>query len=125
MIEAVNAQRYEAGLSAYAVAESLTLMAWSQAHDMVKRDYFGHVTPEGRTLRDRFRERGLPAYQVGENIYLSVKPANQAVDAAINWFMGDAPHRRNILHQRFTRIGVGVAQQPTGWYNFVLVFAGD
>ncbi len=125
MIEAVNARRREAGLAAYTVDESLTLMAWSQAHDMVERNYFGHVTPEGRTLRDRFRERGLPAYQVGENIYLSVKPANQAVEAAINWFMGDAPHRRNILHQRFTRIGVGVAQQPTGWYNFVLVFAGE
>ncbi|MFN8455352.1 MAG: LysM peptidoglycan-binding domain-containing protein [Anaerolineae bacterium] len=125
MIEAVNAQRQEAGLSAYVVDESLTLMAWSQAHDMVKRNYFWHITPDGRTLRDRFRERGLPAYQVGENIYLSVKSADQAVDAAINWFMGDAPHRHNILHQRFTRIGVGVAQQPTGWYNFVLVFAGD
>ncbi|MFN8456778.1 MAG: LysM peptidoglycan-binding domain-containing protein [Anaerolineae bacterium] len=125
MIEAVNAQRHEAGLPAYAVDESLTLMAWSQAHDMVKRGYFGHITPEGRTLRDRFQERGLPADQVGENIYLSVKPADQAVPSAINWFMGDAPHRRNILHQRFTRIGVGVAQQPTGWYNFVLVFAGD
>lgn len=125
MVEVVNAQRRKAGLSAYAVDESLTLMAWSQAHDMVKRSYFGHVTPEGRTLRDRFRERGLPVNYVGENIYLSVKPADQAVDTAINWFMGDAPHRRNILHQRFSRIGVGVAQQPTGWYNFVLVFAGD
>ena len=62
---------------------------------------------------------------VGENIYLSVKPESQAVQAAIGWFMGDPPHRRNILHQHFSRIGVGVAQEPEGWYTFVLVFAGD
>jgi uncharacterized protein YkwD len=100
-------------------------MAWGQAQDMVKRGYFGHVTPEGRTLRDRFQDRGWATNWVGENIYLSVKPANQAVPAAIDWFMGDAPHHRNILHRNFSRIGVGVAQEPAGWYTFVLVFAGD
>lgn len=125
MIEAVNAERQAEGLSPLAVDEQLTLMAWNQAHDMAKRGYMSHVTPEGRTLRDRFQDCGLPINWVGENIYLSVKPANQAVSTAVGWFMGDPPHRRNILHRNFTRIGVGVAQQPTGWYNFVLVFAGD
>ncbi len=125
MIEAVNAERQDEGLSPLAVDEQLTLMAWNQAHDMAERGYMSHITPEGRTLRDRFQDRGLPINWVGENIYLSVKPAKQAVPAAVGWFMGDPPHRRNILHRNFTRIGVGVAQQPTGWYNFVLVFAGD
>lgn len=125
MIEAINAKRLEAGLAPYTVDEQLTLMAWGQAHDMAKRDYFGHTTPEGLTLRDRFQEQTLPTTWVGENIYLSVKPANQAVQTAMSWFMGDAPHRRNILHHRFNRIGMGVAQQSTGWYVFVLDFAGD
>lgn len=125
MVEQVNAKRQAEGLAPYRVDEQLTLMAWGQAQDMIKRGYFSHVTPEGRTLRDRFRERGLPTSWVGENIYLSVKPANQAVGAAVGWFMGDAPHRRNLLHSNFNRIGVGVAQEANGWYTFVLVFAGD
>jgi uncharacterized protein YkwD len=125
MVEAVNAERQAEGLSPYAVDEQLTLLAWGQAQDMVKRGYFSHVTPEGRTLRDRFQARGLATNWVGENIYLSVKPANQAVQAAVGWFMGDPPHRRNILHRNFNRIGVGVAQEAAGWYTFVLVFAGD
>ncbi|MBE7555224.1 MAG: LysM peptidoglycan-binding domain-containing protein [Anaerolineales bacterium] len=125
MVEAVNAERQGEALPPFAVDEQLTLMAWGQAQDMVKRGYFGHVTPEGRTLRDRFEDRGLASTRVGENIYLSVKPANQAVQAAIGWFMGDPPHRRNILHAHFNRIGVGVAQESSGWYTFVLVFAGD
>jgi len=45
-----------------------------------------------------------------------------------SWQIGQQlaiPYRRNILHQHFSRIGVGVAQEPAGWYTFVLVFAGD
>ena len=125
MVEAVNGERQAEGLSLYTVDEQLTVMAWGQAQDMVKRGYFGHVTPEGRTLRHRFQDRGLADNWVGENIYLSVKPANQAVKAAIGWFMGDPPHRRNLLHPNFNRIGVGVAQEAAGWYTFVLVFAGN
>lgn len=125
MVEQVNAERQARDLPPYRVDEQLTLMAWGQAQDMVKREYFSHVTPEGLTLRDRFQERGLPTSWVGENIYLSVKPANQAVGAAVGWFMGDAPHRHNLLHAKFNRIGVGVAQEANGWYTFVLVFAGD
>jgi uncharacterized protein YkwD len=125
MVNAVNAERVAAGLSPYAVSADLTTLAWSQAHDMVARSYFSHVTPEGLALRDRFKARNLTINWVGENIYLSVKPADQAVAATIAWFMGDAPHRRNILHPNFTRMGVGVAQGESGWYTFVLDFAGD
>lgn len=124
MVEAVNAERQADGLSLYASDEQLPLMAWGQAQDMVKRGYFGHVTPEGRTLGNWFQDRSLATTLVGENIYLSVKPG-QAVQAPIGWFMGDPPHCRNILHQHFNRIGIGVAQEPAGWYTFVLVFAGD
>jgi uncharacterized protein YkwD len=125
MVNAVNAERAAVGLPPYAVSADLTTLAWSQAHDMVTRSYFSHVTPEGMTLRDRFAARNMPTNWVGENIYLSVKPADQAVSATINWFMGDAPHRRNVLHPNFSRIGVGVAQGESGWYTFVLDFAGD
>lgn len=125
MVKAINAERAAYDLAPYAVDAQLTTLAWSHAHDMVGRGYFSHVTPEGNTLRDRLRSRDLPTSRVGENIYLSVKPADQAVGATIAWFMADAPHRANILHQNFNRLGVGVAQGESGWYTFVLDFAGD
>jgi uncharacterized protein YkwD len=125
MIKAVNAERQAQDLTPYSVDEQLVRLAWGQAQDMVKRGYFSHVTPEGRTLRDRFREQDLATTWVGENIYLSVQPADRAVSQTLAWFMGDAPHRRNILHSNFNRIGVGVAQGASGWYTFVLVFAGE
>ncbi len=125
MVKTVNAERAAYGLAPYAVDAQLTTLAWSHAHDMVARGYFSHVTPEGNTLRDRLRSGHFPTNWVGENIYLSVKPADRAVAATITWFMADPPHRNNILHQRFNRLGVGVAQGESGWYTFVLDFAGD
>lgn len=125
MVKAVNAERAAYGLAPYVVDAQLTTLAWSHAHDMVARGYFSHVTPEGDTLRDRLRARNLSTHWVGENIYLSVKPTDQAVAATVSWFMADPPHRDNILHKRFNRLGVGVAQGESGWYSFVLDFAGD
>jgi uncharacterized protein YkwD len=125
MVKAVNAERAAYGLAPYAVDAQLTTLAWSHAQDMVARGYFSHVTPEGNSLRDRLRSRDFPIHWVGENIYLSVRPADQAVAATITWFMADPPHRANILHQNFNRLGVGVAQGESGWYTFVLDFAGD
>ena len=123
MIGVVNAERQARDLLPYTVDEQLTLMAWERAQDMVKRNYMSHVTPEGETLRERFRSQGWSTPYVGENIYLSTQPASQAVERTMTWFMGDAPHRANIINPRYNRVGIGVAQNPSGWYTFVQVFA--
>lgn len=33
----------------------------------------------------------------------------EAVSYAIQWFMQSTPHRKNVLHEHYTHIGVGVA----------------
>jgi uncharacterized protein YkwD len=92
---------------------------------MVGRSYFSHVTPEGTTLQDRLAASGLLTNWTGENIQRNVQPLDQSAAYALNWFMSSRPHRTNILHTDYSRLGVGVAEGPTGWYTFVLVFAGD
>jgi uncharacterized protein YkwD len=125
MLDAVNMERLKHGLSPYQVDAHLADVARAHAQDMVARDYFGHGTPEGDTLRDRLRQEGLDPYWTGENFLRTVRPADEAVKYAIEWFMADAPHRKNILHTHYDRIGVGVAEGPPGWYTFVLDFAGE
>lgn len=124
MVSAVNTQRQAQGLTPYAVDEQLTSLARTHAQDMTVRGYFSHVTLEGKTIRDRFEERGLDYYWVGENIQRNVQPVEQTVGYAINWFMNSRVHRNNILHANYNRLGVGVTEGPPGWYTFVLVFAG-
>jgi uncharacterized protein YkwD len=60
---------------------------------------------------------------VGENILYSTRSADETPRYAINWFMSDRPHRLNLLHAQYNNIGVGVAQDKSGWYIIVQVFA--
>jgi uncharacterized protein YkwD len=120
MIEAVNAVRLTHDLSPYQVDKALTAIARAHAQDMARRGYMSHVTPEGKTYTDRLQEAGFTPRWRGENIVLSVHPANEAVQDALDWWMADAPHRHNVLHPQHTHIGLGVAQTPEGWYVFVM-----
>jgi uncharacterized protein YkwD len=125
MVEAVNAERAAHGLSPYRLDEMMTAVARAHAQDMAARDYLGHTSPEGERVRDRLRAAGLDLDRAGENYYVSTRPLDEAVAHTLSWFMSDAPHRNNLLHEHYTRIGVGVAYQSPGWYIFVLDFAED
>lgn len=125
MVRAVNAEREARGLPAYRVDETLAAVARAHAQDMVARDYVGHTSPEGKRVRDRLRDAGLDLDRAGENYYVTTRRAEEAVANTLAWFMGDPSHRDNVLHGYYTRIGVGVAYRPPGWYVFVLDFAGD
>jgi len=97
-------------------------MAVARAHaqDMARRGYMAHTTPEGRSYSDRLAATGIEPAWRGENIMLSVSPAEEAVEESLTWWLDDPPHRDNILHPQHTHIGVGVAQRPEGWYVFVM-----
>jgi uncharacterized protein YkwD len=125
MLAAVNAEREARGLPPYRLDDTLATVARAHAEDMVARDYVGHTSPEGKRVRDRLRDAGLDLDRAGENYYVTTRPAEEAVAHTLGWFMDDPPHRNNILHGYYTRIGVGVAYRPPGWYIFVLDFAGD
>ena len=125
MLKVLNVQRQIQGLLPYPLDETLTLVARAHAQDMVTRGYFSHVTLEGITVQERVETQAPNFEWVGENIQRNTQPADDAVQYALDWFMGSRPHRNNILHQRFDRIGLGVAEGPVGWYTFVLVFGGD
>ncbi len=124
MVALVNKARQAEGLAPYEADTAITEIAEAYAHDMVVRDFFSHVSPEGITLRERFLEEGVNNFgRVGENIQRNTRPRAETVQAALNWFMGSPPHRHNILHQEHNRIGVGIVEGPPGLYTIVLNFA--
>jgi uncharacterized protein YkwD len=123
IIAATNAQRQAQGLEPYTADEQLGLVARAHAQDMSARGYFSHASPEGKRVRDRLQEHELNLNWVGENILRSTRSAGETPEYTINWFMADRPHRLNLLHDRYNSIGVGVAQEATGWYIIVQVFA--
>ncbi|MDM5189645.1 CAP-associated domain-containing protein [Bacillus sp. DX4.1] len=91
----------------------LSLLTWDQrtaevafghSKDMKENNYFSHDSPKFGTLGDRL-QRGQVAFQLaGENI---AAQHNDGIAAMHGWLNSEG-HRKNLLNEQFTELGVGV-----------------
>ena len=125
LADAVNGERSKENRAPLRTDAVLAALARGHAEDMVARGYRSHDTPEGKTYRDRLTEAGLNPIAAGENWAFVPRSPDQAVPAALALWLDSPPHRANILGDRYTRLGAGVAPGPLGGYIFVLTFAGE
>ena len=58
-LDRFNTMRGERGLDSATQSDVLTEMASAHAANMADHDYLGHEQPDGTTIEDRFRDRGL------------------------------------------------------------------
>jgi uncharacterized protein YkwD len=128
----VNVERAKHGLRALSSDGRLNAAADRHSADMVARQYFAHVTPEGASVTDRVRQTGYLGgshdWALGEDIGWGTSTLSTPA-AIFRAFMNSPPHRRVILDRDFRQIGVGVAQGvpvagQAGGATFVLDF-GD
>lgn len=103
MVADINSARTAAGLSPLTIDSKLSEVARAYAHDMALRRYFGHLSPEGKSVADRFDVAGIDYQCAGENIAFV-----QDEEEAMAGFLHSSDHRANILSKRYTRIGVGI-----------------
>jgi uncharacterized protein YkwD len=107
----LNAERAAQGLGPLSADVHLTAAASAFAADMVARQFFDHVSPDGGTMMDRLHAAGwhpAGAWSAGENIaWGSGDLATPAL--IVDAWMHSAGHRANILNGAFTQIGLGIA----------------
>lgn len=100
-----NARREEGGLPALAVNEKLNKSAQIKVDDMFNRQYFAHESPVGDGPGDLASVVGYEYLMVGENLALG----NYENDAIlVDAWMNSPGHRENIMHAKYTEIGVAV-----------------
>ena len=88
--------------------------ALAKATDMMERDYFSHVTPEGKNPWQWINRGEYDYVFAGENMAMDFITA-ETVHAA---YLKSPTHRQNILNSNFQEIGVAVLHgelnnQPT------------
>jgi uncharacterized protein YkwD len=109
----MNRARARFGLPPLRANRCLHRVASRHAHDMVRRRYFGHVTPNGWSPGQRARASGYvprsAPWVVGENIAWGVAAAARPSWVVRAWLRSPS-HRHNILSRRFRDAGVGVAR---------------
>lgn len=114
-LDLANQDRSRRGFAPLRPDTLLTQAAQRHAEDMLRRNYFGHYSPEGRTPSDRFAAVG-GRNGAAENIFmlrgssLGNAPigANRLAFFEQGW-MRSPGHRQNLLDRRYGRFGFGLA----------------
>ena len=104
VLDSTNAKRAEAGLPALTVNEKLNQAAQAKAADMFADDYWAHVAPDGTTPWVFIKNAGYSYSVAGENLARDFGDTGSMMQA----WMDSPTHRANIVHQKYTEIGIAV-----------------
>jgi len=100
-----------------ALNAALNTAARVHAQDMLNRNFFDHVTPEGVSPFDRMRNAGYIFLTAGENLAWRGTTGtidevsateNQHVDLFVDTDIPDRGHRKTMLNNNFREIGLAV-----------------
>ncbi|GGO27214.1 CAP domain-containing protein [Deinococcus humi] len=126
MLQAVNAARATARKCQgkdFAAAPALVWngllgnAARAHAQDMATRNYFAHVSPEGRTPQDRAKQAGYTGSStVGENIAAGYSET-QISEVMADWLASTKGHCEVLMNPAFKEVGFGYAPSTGGDYN--------
>lgn len=116
-IAKTNALRAKKGLPALRYDENLAAYAQFRASEIVQK--FSHERPNGQM----YRANMSIGRAVGENI--AAGKAN--ADDTVAQFYNSPKHYATILHDKFTKIGMGVVYVPDSTYKYywVQIFGAD
>lgn len=106
VVELSNQKRLEAGLPRLKVNPLLTQAAMAKGKDMLEKDYWAHVAPDGTEPWVFFKQVGYKYRYAGENL---ARDFSSPADAVAAW-MASPSHRDNLLSDRYSEIGVAVVE---------------
>lgn len=87
----------------------LDTVAQNQASDMLERDWFGHVSPEGHDAIIRVTGGHCVFRSAAENVARGVF----GVDEALDFWLATEAEREVLLDRRYSDMGFGLAQGET------------
>lgn len=106
VVNLTNQKRAALGLSALSLNQTLSSAAYTKGRDMIDKDYWAHVSPDGTQPWKFFKDFNYRYRYAGENLARDFSNANEAVNA----WMNSPTHKENILNPKYKEIGIGVVE---------------
>ncbi len=107
IIRETNQRRENLGYNALVEDGKLNNTASKKIDDMFEKQYFAHISPEGEGVGDIAGYLGYEFILIGDNLAMG----NYSDDAdVVNAWMDSPGHRKNILDQRYEKIGVSARE---------------
>jgi len=105
LLSETNSERTSNGVAGLNLNSLLNNAAQTKANDMVTRDYWSHITPDGNQPWHFIVGAGYQYTAAGENLAYGF---GTSADTVTGW-MNSPPHRENLLNSAFTDVGFGFA----------------
>lgn len=118
VFEIINALRAEQDLLPLEYNETLETVARLHGEDCRQRGSCDHTGSDGSTVKERVGRSGYQAQGAAEVMVYEYTP-----QGAVDWWMDevppDDPHRRTLLGEFLTEIGIAVVPTDQGYYYFI------
>lgn len=105
ILDMTNILRAKYGVSELEPHQEASHVAFLHSEDMDQQNYFSHYSKNGDGLKERLQ--GVAYIRAGENIAAQY---TDALDAMHGW-LNSPGHRKALLDQDYTHIGIGVHQK--------------
>ena len=109
LLSATNTQRSNYGKSSLKLHSKLNSAAQAKANDMVARNYWSHVTPDGKQPWWFITNAGYNYTAAGENLAYGFMSSG---DTVTGW-MNSPSHKANLLSGNYTEVGFGIANSAS------------
>ncbi len=111
VVQLTNEAREEQGLEPLELSEEVSEVAQEKSEDMAENDYFSHTSPTYGSPFDMLQEFNVDYNTAAENIAAGQQTPEEVVDGWLN----SSGHRKNIMNENMTEIGVGYEENGHHW----------
>jgi len=105
VVELTNQERTKRGLQAVTLNPTLSKMADDYACEMVDKNFFDHINPQGEGPGQRAISAGYVFLAIGENLAGGQNSPEWVMN---DWMNSKEGHRENILATQWQEVGVSV-----------------
>lgn len=103
LLNLINNERKKNNLNEFIIDESLQNLAKLKAQDIVKNNYFSHISPTLGTPYEMLKTYNISYKTASENI-----AGNSSIDDAFSSFMNSDSHKNNILSSNYNYTGIAI-----------------
>lgn len=119
VLNLINEQRKQNGLSELKAYSKLQRVAKMKAQDLVNNKYFSHTSPTLGTPFEMLKNEGVMYKFAGENL-----AGNETGVKAVNAWMNSPAHKDNILDEDYEYTGICVVDSEVYGKVYVQLFMG-
>ncbi|WP_232824069.1 MULTISPECIES: CAP domain-containing protein [Paraliobacillus] len=106
-----NKEREKNGLAKLEIDNAVENVAQKKSEDMATNNYFSHTSPTYGSPFEMLQQFEVDYTTAAENIASGQKSPEEVVTG----WMNSPGHRKNILNEKVTHIGVGYAENGSYW----------